>query len=199
MPPAFRRVCGRNDRQGVREPRAQRTLFDGAYAASRSIRSNLQWTGAVLDNRVIATMNGVYSRNEQQPGFVDLNLDPTVRFSLGGEGGRPVFVQPASIVPTSGAIASRDGRVAPEFNHVTQLRSDLSSVTQQFQLLLAPAGVSTHYTWGVKYTLNSVRDRANGFASTAGNPFDIERDRWRSTGGIRSRSTSATICSTSSG
>ena len=168
-------VRRRNDRKRVREPGPNVVLFDRGYAPPRSIRSNLQWTGAVLDNRVIATLNGVYSRNEHQPGFVDLNLDPTARFSLASEGGRPVFVQPASIVPSTGVIASRDGRVASQFNHVTQLRSDLSSVTRQLQLLLAPAGVSTHYTWGLNYTLNSVRDRANGFVSTVANPFGVER------------------------
>ncbi len=158
-------------------------MFDRGYAPPRSIRSNLQWTGAVLDNRVIATLNGVYSRNEHQPGFVDLNLEPTARFSLASEGGRPVFVQPASIVPSTGVIASRDGRVAPQFNHVTQLRSDLSSVTRQLQVLLAPAGMSTRYTWALNYTLNSVRDRANGFVSTAANPFNVSVGRsamdWR--------------------
>ena len=52
-------------------------------------------------------------------GEIDLNFDPTVRFTLADEGGRPVFVNPTSIVPTSGAVASRDARKSPLFNRVT--------------------------------------------------------------------------------
>jgi hypothetical protein len=159
------------------------TLFDHSYSAPRSVRSNLQWAGAVLDNRVMATLNGTYSVNQHQPGFVDLNLNPAARFTLAAENNRPVFVDPTSVVPATGAIALRDGRVASQFNHVTELRSDLSSVTRQLQVLLAPVAMSTHYTWGLNYTLNSVRDRSNGFASTTGNPFDVASSRgnfdWR--------------------
>jgi hypothetical protein len=153
------------------------TLFAPGYRPPRSIRSNLQWAGPVLDNRVMATINGTYSVNLDQPGFVDLNLDPVARFSLTAEGNRPVFVQPTSIVPATGAMALRDGRVAEQFNHVTELQSNLSSVSRQLQLILAPAGMSTHYTWGFAYTLNSVRDHAGGFSSTTGNPFDVSSGR----------------------
>jgi hypothetical protein len=49
--------------------------------------------------------------------------------------------------------------------------------------MLAPIAVSTQYTWGMSYTLNSVRDQANGFTSTVGNPFDVSTGRsafdWR--------------------
>ncbi|HEY4306348.1 MAG TPA: carboxypeptidase-like regulatory domain-containing protein [Gemmatimonadaceae bacterium] len=158
------------------------TLFDKRYEASRSLRSNLEWSGPMLDNRALLTINGLYSRNTNQPGFVDLNLDRTVRFTLDGEG-RPVFVEPTSITPTSGAIALHDSRITPTFNHVTQLRSDLSSTARQLQLTLAPTQPNTHYTWGFAYTLNSARDRANGFTSASGDPFEISNGRslydWR--------------------
>ena len=137
----------------------------------------------MLDNRFVAAVNGTYSLNLNQSGFVDLNLDPTPRFTLADEGGRPVFVDATSIVPATGAIAAHDGRRSPLFNHVTELRSDLSSVSRQLTVQLSPLASSTRYTWGVSYTLNSVRDRANGFASTAGNPFAIDAARsafdWR--------------------
>ena len=159
------------------------TLFDGTYASPRSIRSNVQWAGAVLDNRVMATLNGTYSLNQHQAGFVDLNLNPSAGFVLPAENDRPVFVQPTSVVPATGAIALRDGRMSSQFNHVTELRSNLSSVTRQIQVLLAPVAMSTHYTWGLSYTLNSVRDRTNGFTSTVANPFDVISGRatldWR--------------------
>lgn len=161
-------------------------LFAPGYQAPRSIRSNLQWTGGILGNRVAATINGVYSRNQNQAGFVDLNLDSTVKFTLPNEGRRPVFVSPTSIVPATGAVATSDSRVSPQFNQVTELRSDLSSTSRQLQLVLSPTAISTRYTWGFAYTLNSTRDVQNGFSSTAGttgNPFEVTAGRslfdWR--------------------
>ena len=152
-------------------------LFSPGYAPQRSTRSNLTWTGAILRGRLMASINGIYSRNLNQPTFVDINLDPTAHFSLADEGNRPVFVEPTSIVPANGAIASNDSRVSPLFNHVTELRSDLSSSTSQLTISLSPVVSSTRYTWGFNYTLNSMRDQANGFTSTVGNPFDVSAGR----------------------
>jgi hypothetical protein len=42
------------------------TLFDRDWRAPRSWRSNLQWSGAVLGNRLQATLEGVYSLNLNQ-------------------------------------------------------------------------------------------------------------------------------------
>jgi hypothetical protein len=159
------------------------TLLAPGYAAQHSVRSTLKWLGAVLDNRFVAAVSGTYSLNLNQTGFVDLNLDPTPQFTLPDEAGRPVFVDPTSIVPGTGAIAAHDDRRSPQFNHVTELRSDLSSVSRQLTVQLSPLASSTRYTWGLSYTLNSVRDRENGFTSTTGNPFAIDAARsafdWR--------------------
>jgi hypothetical protein len=159
------------------------TLFAPGYRAPRSIRSNLQWMGALLGDRVATTINATYSRNQNQPGFVDLNLDSTAKFTLPEEGDRPVFVAAASIVSANGAIAGTGSRLSPQFNHVTELQSNLSSTARQLQIVLGPTGVSTHYTWGLAYTLNSVHDQQNGFSSGAGNPFDVASGRslfdWR--------------------
>lgn len=112
-----------------------------------------------------------------------MKLLATARFTLPDEANRPVFVSPTSIVSATGAISTNDSRVSTQFNHVTELRSDLSSTSRQLQLILSPTAISTHYTWGLAYTLNSVRDLANGFSSTAGNPFDVMPGRslfdWR--------------------
>src|SRR5262249_38321309 len=111
-------------------------VFARDYAAQRSVRSTMQWAGALLDNRVMTTVTATYSSNRNQPGTADLNFNPTARFTLSDEGGRPVFVAPTSIVQTTGAIASRDGRVSTAFNRVTELRSDLASTSQQLTLQL---------------------------------------------------------------
>ncbi len=153
------------------------TLFARDYVSQRSIRSNLQWSGAIFDNRFVATIGGVYSRNLNQPGFVDRNFDHTMRFTVGSEANRPVFVAATSIVPATGAIASHDGRISTAFNRVTELRSDLTSVSRQITLQVSPLSLNSQYTWGLAYTLGSVREEVSGFTSTAGNPFDAAAGR----------------------
>src|SRR5690606_8110503 len=83
------------------------TLFDPDYAAQRSIRGNLQWSGAILNNRFAATVDGTVSRNQHQQGNIDLNFLGTQGFTLDNEAGRPVFVNEAAIVPSTGQVAWR--------------------------------------------------------------------------------------------
>ncbi|HEY8308996.1 MAG TPA: TonB-dependent receptor, partial [Gemmatimonadaceae bacterium] len=153
------------------------TLFDRSYTAPRSVRSNLQWNGAVLNNRFNASFEGVLSINQHQPSFVDLNFNGVEQFGLPGEANRPVYVSPTSVVAGSGAISGTAGRVSPLFSHVTQLRSDLTSQSRQFTLRLAPVGFNTHFSWNVAYILSSVREQTRGFASASGDPRDIAQDR----------------------
>ena len=159
------------------------TLLDPGYGAQRSVRSTLQWASPILDNRLMANLTGTVSVNLDQSGTVDLNFDPTVRFTLPDEGGRPVFVQPGSVVPATGAIAAADGRLSPLFNRVTEQRSGYRSVSRQLQVQLAPLRMNSRFTWNVAYTLGSVRDRVSGFASTAGSPLEVSEARasgdWR--------------------
>lgn len=149
-------------------------LFARDYTAARSLRSNLQWNGPVLNNRFSTQVEGTYSLNMNQPGPVDLNFNPVVRFALPDEAGRPVFVQPTSIVAATGTIASRDARVSQLFNRVTELRSDLKSESRQISLHLSPTSFSTHYSWGLSYVYSNVRERTRGFSSTVGNPLGVE-------------------------
>ncbi len=154
------------------------SLFSKDYVSPRSVRSNIQWTGAVLQNRFNGLFELTYSANLNQPGSVDLNFAPTQRFSLADEAGRPVFVQPSSIDPRTGAIASRDARVSPLFNRVTESRSDLRSESRQFRASISPLTFSSAFSWNVSYVLASVRERVRGFgANTAGNPLDMQWSR----------------------
>jgi hypothetical protein len=150
------------------------TFFARDYTAPRSLRSNLNWSGPILSNRFSAQVEATYSRNMNQAGIVDLNFNPAVRFSLPDEQGRPVFVQPTSIVPATGAIASRDARVTQLYSRVTEMRSDLRSESRQLNFRLSPATFSTNYSWGVGYVLSNLRERVRGFSNTAGNPLDVE-------------------------
>jgi Carboxypeptidase regulatory-like domain len=150
------------------------TLFAPDYAAPRSLRSNLNWSGPILHNVFSAQVEATYSRNMNQAGFVDLNFSPVVRFTLPDESQRPVFVLPTSIVPTTGAIASRDARVSQLFSRVTELRSDLMSDSRQLRFGLSPNSFSTNYSWNLSYVYSDLRERIRGFGNTAGNPLDVE-------------------------
>jgi len=151
------------------------TLFDDGFRAPRSVRSNLQWSGPVAGNRFNASFEGTYSLNLNQQGFVDRNLLTTERFTLGGEAGRPVFVQATSIDPNTGLIAARDARVSQDFNRVTEQRSDLRSESRQFRTSLSPLAFNSRYNWSLTYVYSNVRERVRGFGTnTAGNPFAEE-------------------------
>jgi hypothetical protein len=89
-------------------------------------------------------------------------------------------VLPGSIVPATGAIASRDARVSQEFNRVQELRSDLRSETKQLRIGISPQTFSQRYNWSVNYTIADVREQYRGFQSTIGNPRDVA---WSRAGG----------------
>jgi hypothetical protein len=153
------------------------TLFASDWRASRSVRGNLQWNGPALNNRFAATIEGTWSRNLNQNSFVDLNFSPTVRFLLPDEGGRPVFVQPGSIVPQTGAIASRDARVSSLFNRVSEQRSDLMSDSKQLRFSLAPTSFTSDFTWSASYVYSHNREQYRGFTSTSAYPAGVEWGR----------------------
>ncbi len=153
------------------------TMFSPNYKDRTSVRGNLQWNGPILNNRFSVTVDGTVSENYHQSSFVDLNFSPTVRFNLASEGGRPVFVNNTSIVPSTGAIASRDARVSQLFSRVSELRSDLQSQSKQLRVSLSPTRFSQKFTWSASYVLADNREQVRGFSSTSGNPLDVEWSR----------------------
>jgi hypothetical protein len=148
------------------------TVFAPNYAAPRALRSNLQWNGAILDNRFAASVDGTYSRNLNQAGPFDLNFSPVEQFTLSGEGGRPVFARPTSIVAATGGIAGTESRVSTTYSHVNELRSDLQSEAKQLTVSLRPLSFSSTLSWSLSYVLADAREEYRGFSSTAGNPLD---------------------------
>src|SRR5439155_20211498 len=109
------------------------------------------------------------------------NFAPTARFALGAEGGRPVYVQPASIVTATGALTNHDSRVDATYGSVTALGSDLRSYSRQliFTVFPAPGDALGRFTqWQAAYALQNVREQSRGFCGTTpGNPLDIETSR----------------------
>src|SRR5438445_36866 len=153
------------------------TFFAKDYAAPRSLRSNLNWSGPLLNNLFTGNIEATYSRNMNQSGIVDLNFNPVVQFTLPDESHRPVFVQTTSIVSATGTIASRDARVSPLFSRVTELRSDLPSDSRQLRFGLSPSTFNSNHSWGLSYAYSNLRERVRGFTNTAGNPLDVEWGR----------------------
>ncbi|HEV2735331.1 MAG TPA: carboxypeptidase-like regulatory domain-containing protein, partial [Longimicrobiaceae bacterium] len=150
------------------------TLFSPDFRPQQSVRSNLSWNGGVLGGRFTLGVEGTYSVNRHQQRTLDLNFDPTTRFTLAGEG-RPVFVRPASIVPATGSVASRDARVSQAFASVSEVRSDLESRTAQLSVRLSPVQRGPgRFGWNASYTYSRVREQVSGFGSTAGNPLEVE-------------------------
>ena len=150
------------------------TAFDRNYQQSKSFRAALDWLSPVLDNRFVLGAQAVYSWNMNQQGFVDLNLDPTPRFTLDNENGRPVFAPASAIFPLTGSIASAATRRTTEFQRLTLQTSDLHSSSENYVLKLVPVTANRFLRWQFTYSLLNVRDQFNGFSNTVGNPFNKE-------------------------
>jgi hypothetical protein len=149
------------------------TLFAPEYALSRRWGANLGWQGRVF-SRLSGSITGQYSLNRDQPGTFDLNFNPDARFTLGDEGGRPVFVTPASIAAGTGAVSSLESRRFGQFAQVSELRSDLRSEARQLMIGLnpnIPQWKKLNVFGGINYTYQQLRDRSRGFGGvTPGDP-----------------------------
>jgi hypothetical protein len=162
------------------------TLFAPNYDPSRRWGASLGWSGRVKTSW-IGSVTGNYSLNLHRPSTFDLNFNPTARFSLDAEGGRPVYVTPASIVSSSGAISTVDSRVHQEFAQVTELRSDLRSDAKQIIFGIAPVasdripGSHMAVSYRAYYTLNLNREQVRGFGggTTDGDPRTVS---WSTSG-----------------
>ena len=158
------------------------TAFSREYLSPRSVRSNLNWTGPALNNRFSTSLDLTHSLNLNQSGSIDRNFVATPRFTLADEAGRPVFVQPTSIVPATGAVAPQDARVSQRYSRVSEMVSDLRSESYQATLRLSPMRFSSSFSWSAWYTHTLVREQYRGFGgSTVGNPIDVAWGRSGST------------------
>ena len=144
-------------------------LFDPGYTAPRSWRGNLAYSSSY--KLLTYSIEGLYSLNLNQPGRTDVNFANVPKFTLPDEG-RPVFVDPASIVPGTGTLSTVQARVSPLFGHVIDNVSTLASRSKQVTLSLSPEldGISSWF-FALNYTLANTRARESGFdQSTFGSP-----------------------------
>jgi hypothetical protein len=148
-------------------------LFDRSFTPPRSWRGNLGWLSSY--RKVVFSVEGIYSLNLNQPGTADLNFRDAPRFALAGEGGRPVFVSPASIDPATGALSPVESRMSSEFGVVSSHRSDLRSVSRQLTLTATPELRPGRVHLSLSYTLAGVRAQTRGFDGGAfGSPATRE-------------------------
>ncbi|WP_396203498.1 carboxypeptidase regulatory-like domain-containing protein [Gemmatimonas sp.] len=152
-------------------------LFLPDYYAQRSLRGNLGWQGPVLKNRFSLSFDATMSRNQRQQGGVDLNFPDLQRFTLASEGGRPMFVTPSAIVPTTGQVAWRQARVVDAYGRVTAQTSQLESESKQVSVSLRPMVFNSRWFWNTTYVLADVREEFLGFNSTVGSPVGSEWSR----------------------
>ncbi len=148
-------------------------LFDPSYTAPRTWRGNLAYSSSY---KLLAySVEGLYSLNLSQPGRVNVNFNNIPKFTLADEG-RPVFVAPASIVGSSGAVSTVESRVAPSFGPVIDNVSNLTSRSKQLTVSASPvlSGTSNWFT-SLNYTLADTRARQSGFdGSTFASPSERE-------------------------
>ncbi|MGH7619775.1 MAG: carboxypeptidase regulatory-like domain-containing protein [Gemmatimonadaceae bacterium] len=149
-------------------------FIDRGYRPSESWRANLGWTSSEFLKTYVA-IDGTYSLNLHQPGTVDLNFSGVPRFTLPGEGNRPVYAASASIVPSTGAVSPVDSRESADFGRVTDRVSDLRGDARQITVYAIP---NMRLNWGVVilgYTYAATRVQARGFdQSAAGDPRAVD-------------------------
>ena len=143
------------------------TLFDPGFGAPRTRRASLGYQRRLLDRYTIS-IDGTYARGVNQTGRTDLNLNTSPRFTLAGEAGRPVFVEPSAIVPATGALSIVGSRLHPEYGRVMLLDSRLASETEQLSMSLG-GFTSRGLIFRASYTISRSRDQSS-FDLTAGNP-----------------------------
>jgi hypothetical protein len=150
-------------------------LYDPAYEAPLSWRANVAIDGIRVPKKWIMSVNvgGAINRNNQST--IDLNLNRQVRFTLPGEGNRPVYSDAAAVVPASGSISQAASRINPEFSTVSNTLSDLTSWSGNLQASIAPPKpiIRNRVTVGLSYNFNvsASEQRGNSRVGTDGDPF----------------------------
>ena len=153
--------------------------IDPSFQSQRSWRGNLTLRGPFITKLFRFSADATYSLNLNQQSPVDVNFSGEQHGLLSAETGRPLYVQPSSIVPASGAVTNFDSRASQDFGSVNVLRSDLRSSAAQYTFTLNPVGFSTINTrWSVSYVYADLREQSRGFGgSTARDPTAVEWSR----------------------
>ncbi len=148
-------------------------LIGHGFTAERSWRANLSWNSSWHNH--VYTILGTWSENFDQHGTRDLNFAGAPVFST--PEGRPVFVNPASIVPGTGVVSAVDARTSNAYGRVVSAVADLRSRARQLTFIVRPS-IRLGNRIGdplLAYTIGTARSRARGFdAPTFDSPVDAE-------------------------
>lgn len=160
------------------DPTGQRrnvTLFEHDFGAPKVWRSTFGASRRFFE-RYSFNVDAQYAYGVNQTGARDLNLAALPQFTLTTEGGRPVYVPPAAIIPRTGATTINASRLHPEYGAVTDLMSDLHSTSAQVTTTVGGLTLQG-IMWSASYTFLRSRDQQNGFGvsgfgggTTAGDP-----------------------------
>jgi hypothetical protein len=149
-------------------------MMNPNYNAARRVGASIGWT--TVFKRIPFSLDVDYSRGNSLESSVDLNFINSPKFALASEGGRPVFVTPASIVPATGAVSTREARISDRFNQVLDRRSDLHTIGRQVSLTLNRGGFNSAplrlfgipVSGWLTYVHSSSITESRGFTSTTG-------------------------------
>lgn len=112
------------------------TLVDRSFDAPRSWRGTLSWGSSF--GRWMAKVDALGSYDLSQPSTLDANFRGESRFTLPGEGGRPVFVSSAAIDPSTGSVSATEARRSSQFGRVALRTSDLRGYGGQITTTIQP-------------------------------------------------------------
>jgi len=152
--------------------------FDPSYQPTVRWSTQLSVDGFRLPNKWIVGFSGSLGYNMHGQSTIDRNLNPTPKFAMASEGGRPVYVDAAAIVPATGSISPGASRVSPDFATVNTLVSDLRSYSAQLQTSIAPPRpiirnrVNLQMSYTIARNANEIRGQSRG--GIAGSPFEKE-------------------------
>jgi hypothetical protein len=153
------------------------TLIDPGYDVPHSWRASLDWNTSYKS--WLVRVAGLASYDLSQPGTVDANFKGVPRFSLAGEGNRPVFVSTAAIDPASGFVSAAESRISDQFGTVARRVSDLRGYGSQITFGLSPDifkfRSGAQFYGSINYTLQSTKRQFRGFDGAGfGDPRDEE-------------------------
>jgi hypothetical protein len=143
------------------------------FGAAHAWRADLQWIGQ-LGRTVSLSFATRGALNVGQRSLVDLNFNGVQRFRLPEEGGRPVYVSAASVVPGTGTLSTVESRVQPQFARVSEVGSSFRSQsasltgTLDYHPIDSPGTSAFQRPVTLSYTLSDARGTSNGFSGTTG-------------------------------
>ena len=155
------------------------TLISKGYDTPRSWRASLDWNSNVGPWMLRVSTLGTYDLS--QPGTIDANFGGASKFTLSGEGNRPVFVSTAAIDAASGSVSAAESRRSASYGRVGVRSSDLTGYGGQATFTIAPdmfrrnRHIPLSPYVSLAYTLQGMRREYRGFDGAAfGDPREKE-------------------------